>query len=163
MKIRKTTIEDLEIVLHIYEYARGFMESVGNGNQWIDGYPSPDLISEDINQGNSYICEDKEKGIVGTFYFRIGDDPTYAIIYDGEWLNDKPYGVVHRMAGNGAVKGIGAYCLEWCFSQCENIRVDTHHDNIVMQNLLKKLGYKECGIIIIANGTERIAFQKSKS
>lgn len=50
------------------------------------------------------------------------------------------YGVVHRLAGDGSEKGIGAFCIDWAFSKCGNLRIDTHGDNIVMQNLLKKLG-----------------------
>lgn len=160
MKIRKTKFEDIDIVMDIYEYARSFMSHTGNGNQWINGYPSKELILSDISEGNSYVLSDDTGTIVGTFYFRIGDDPTYAKIYDGQWLSDTPYGVVHRLAGNGQLKGIADICLNWCFDQCDNIRVDTHHDNKVMQHILRKLGYTECGIIYIANGTQRIAFQK---
>ena len=66
-------------------------------------------------------------------------DPTYAVIYDGAWPSDEPYGVVHRIASAGTVKGAGAYCLNWAFEQCQNLRIDTHKDNFVMQNLLKKV------------------------
>jgi hypothetical protein len=31
----------------------------------------------------------------------IGKDPTYAVIENGNWLNDEPYGVIHRIASNG--------------------------------------------------------------
>ena len=79
---------------------------------------------------------------------------------EGEWLNDEPYAVIHRMASNGKQKGISTECLKWAFAHCDNIRIDTHRDNIVMQNLLKKHGFKQCGIIYISNGTERIAFHK---
>jgi len=95
------------------------------------------------------------------FYFKVEEDPTYAKIYEGEWLNDKPYGVVHRIASNGMQKGVASYCLQWCLEQCHNIRVDTHRDNLVMQEILRRNGYQRCGIIYVANGTERIAFQKT--
>ena len=135
MNIRQTRQEDLAEVMAIYDYARRFMQEHGNGNQWINGYPSEELISNEI-------------------------DPTYLKIYEGEWLNDEPYAVIHRMASNGKQKGISTECLKWAFAHCDNIRIDTHRDNIVMQNLLKKHGFKQCGIIYIANGTERIAFHK---
>lgn len=52
---------------------------------------------KDIENGNSYVCLDEEQKIVGTFAFIQGDDPTYAHIYDGAWIDDKqPYGVIHR-------------------------------------------------------------------
>lgn len=96
------------------------------------------------------------------FYFAVENDVTYAEIYDGKWLTDKPYGVVHRIASNGKIKGVASFCLQWCFEQAENIRIDTHRDNAVMRNVLQKNGYTYCGIIYIADGTERLAFQKSK-
>jgi len=159
MEIRKSQIEDVDDIMDIYALARAFMIKTGNGNQWIDGYPSRELIIGDIEAGTSYVCVDDDE-IIATFCFRQEDDPTYAVIYDGEWLNDKSYGVVHRLAGTGKKKGVGMFCLEWCFDQCGNIRVDTHHDNIVMQGILERMGYKPCGIIYVANGTKRIAYQR---
>ena len=106
------------------------------------------------------MCKDGEGDIVAAFSFIVGNDPTYDVIYDGRWLNDAPYGVVHRMVSSGKVSRIGEYCMQWCYEQCGNIRVDTHHENIVMQNLLIRLGYTRCGIILLADGRERIAFQK---
>ncbi len=162
MEIRKTKPEDIDALMGIYVYARSFMKNTGNGNQWVDGYPSKELLMSDIADGNSYVLVDSDE-ITGTFFFRIGNDPTYAEIYNGQWLSDKPYGVIHRLAGSGKMRGVAAICLKWCYEQCKNIRVDTHHDNKVMQSILKKLGYTECGIIYIANGTQRIAFQKEGS
>ncbi|MDL2277952.1 GNAT family N-acetyltransferase [Parabacteroides sp. OttesenSCG-928-G07] len=163
MIIRKAGIKDLNLLMEVYAHARQFMQETGNKNQWINGYPSEEVICNDILSENSYVVlDEKTNELVAVFYFRQGDDPTYAKIYDGEWLNDKPYGVVHRMASAGKMKGIADYCLEWCYGQCANIRVDTHKDNLIMQNILKRNGYRQCGIIYVANGTERIAFQKTE-
>jgi RimJ/RimL family protein N-acetyltransferase len=161
MKIRKTHAENINIIMNIYDDAKLFMTETGNGNQWINGYPSRELIMDDISKGNSYVCIDDNDETVGTFCFIRGDDPTYSVIYDGKWLNDDPYGVIHRLAGRRNSRGIAAACLQWCFEQCGNIRVDTHRDNIVMQNILMKNGFIRCGTVIIANGTERIAFQRT--
>lgn len=160
MNIRKSTPQDLDILMNIYEIARRFMQKTGNPGQWIDGYPSEEVILSDIKKDQSYLIIDNTGEIVGTFCFFTGDDPTYARIYDGQWLNDEPYGVIHRLAGNGEVKGLGDYCLQWCLKQCNNIRVDTHPDNKVMQKIFRRNGFTECGIIHTHNGTPRIAFQK---
>jgi len=159
VEIRKASVGEIDALMAIYDYARQFMQSVGNTNQWINGYPSQEVIINDIANGNSYVCL-YEGEIVGVFCFFQGTDPTYAKIYDGQWLNDEPYGVIHRLASSGKVKGIADYCFQWCFEQCGNIRVDTHKDNTVLQHILIKNGYKQCGIIYVANGTPRIAFQK---
>ncbi len=159
MKIRPATREDIPAIMDAYAAAREFMRSTGNAGQWTDGYPSEKVVEQGIDERKHYVCECGGQ-IAGTFWFAVGDDPTYAKIYDGRWLDDAPYGVVHRLASNGRFRGVGDFCFEWCFAQAGNIRVDTHRDNIVMQNILKKNGYVQCGIIHLLNGAERVAFQK---
>jgi RimJ/RimL family protein N-acetyltransferase len=159
MRIEKSTIDDVAEMKRIFAFARRFMALNGNSNQWINGYPSDDVIFNDIRSGNSYVCRNIDGRIFATFAFFIGVDPTYSYIEGGQWLNDFPYGVVHRLASDGTEKGVGAACLEWCFGNIRNLRVDTHHDNTIMQNLLKKMNFTYCGIIITHNGTPRLAYQ----
>lgn len=159
MEIRKTRTEEIDVLMNIYAQARAFMQQTGNASQWTGGYPSRERIELDIEEGYSYVCLYKGE-IVGTFYFKQGEESTYVNIYEGKWLNDKPYGVVHRIASSGKIKGIGIYCLEWCYGQCRNMRIDTHRENRVMQNILEKLNYKSCGIIYIEDSSPRIAYQK---
>ena len=160
MQIRKAKTEEVDIIMCVFNAAKEFMHKTGNDKQWIDGYPSKEFILNNIRNEGLYVCLSDDETIVGVFYFKVEADKTYEKIYDGEWLNDKPYGVVHRIASNGRQKGIGDTVMQWSFEQCGNVRVDTHRENIVMQNVLKRNGYHRCGIIYIANGTERIAFQK---
>ena len=159
MEIRKTKIEELDQVMAIYAYARQFMAKTGNPNQWGTEKPYREWIVRDIEMGNSYVCVENDE-IVATFFYNDEPDPTYAKIYDGAWLNDKAYGVVHRIASAGSVKGAGAFCLNWAFAQCGNLKIDTHRDNVVMQSVLKKNGFAYCGIIYLEDGNERMAFQK---
>ncbi|MDL2282521.1 GNAT family N-acetyltransferase, partial [Parabacteroides sp. OttesenSCG-928-G06] len=130
----------------IYNIAKHFMATTGNKNQWINDYPTRELILSGIKEGKQYIliCENQ---IVGTFFFSVEEDEAYTKIHKGEWLNVRPYGVVHRLASNRIYKGVADSCLKWCFEQCGNIRVDTHRDNFIMQNILKKNGYLQCGVI----------------
>lgn len=162
MKIRKTEIEDLIVLLRLYESARQFMADNGNPGQWGDRYPERVLLEEDIARKCSYVCVDEREEVVGTFFFAIGTEPTYLKIFDGEWLNGEPYGFIHRMATVRGRRGVASYCLDWCFQQSGNIRVDTHRNNIPMQKVLERNGYKRCGIIYLKNGDERIAFQKER-
>ena len=50
----------------------------------------------------------------------------------------------------------------FCFSQDANIRIDTHRDNRIMQHNIEKYGFTYCGIIYLANGDERFAYQRLK-
>ena len=159
MEIRKTTLDDLDEVMTIYKKARQFMRAHDNPTQWLGGKPTREQIEDDIAKGQSYVCVNEGR-IAGVLCFFIGNDPTYKTIYDGNWLNDSPYAVVHRIASSGEFKGTGTFMIEWAFSQYGNVRVDTHEDNYVMQNMLRKLGYTYCGVIHLENGDPRLAFQK---
>jgi hypothetical protein len=162
MHIRPSSRADLPEVMEMYAIAREFMRRNGNASQWSDNYPSEHFISEEIDNGHSFVCENQAEEMVGTFCFILGEDPAYATIYEGSWLNDEPYGTVHRIASTGKEKGVAKACFEWCFAQCPNIRVDTHRDNQVMQRILNSLDFVYCGIIYVSNGTERLAYQKTE-
>ena len=165
MRIRKTIEEDFERVMEIYAYAREFMARTGNPNQWgPTNWPPEELIRKDIKEGNGYVCVNEEGKVIGTFYFIQGKDiePTYHIIEDGAWIDGGSYGVVHRLASDGSEKGIGRYCLDWAYEQCGHLRVDTHTDNKVMQNILAKLGFVKCGIIhVVEDNYPRYAYEKT--
>lgn len=163
MNIRRTAETDIPSVMKLYDYARRFMAEHGNPNQWgPTSWPPETLIRRDIAEGSSYVCI-HEGRIVGTFFFRCGKDiePTYREIGDGAWLDESPYGVIHRLAGDGSVKGIGACCIEWALERCGHLRADTHGDNYVMQKLLKKMGFVHCGTIYVEEDEyPRLAFEK---
>lgn len=162
IKIRKAEETDIERLMEIFAIARDFMKSTGNASQWINGYPQKELILKEISEEHCYVCVDSDDKTVATFCFIQGPDPTYSYIEDGEWKSDSPYYVIHRLASDGSVKGIASMCIDWCASVSPSLRVDTHHDNKVMQHLLEKNGFEKCGVIYVSNGTPRIAYQREK-
>ena len=159
MTVRNTTIDDLLEIEAIYARARQFMRETGNPDQWKDSHPARELILHDFEAQTGFCLVDERGKIRGVFAFILGEDPTYARIDGAGWLNDKPYGTIHRVASDGTRKGILEEVLEFCKSKTGNIRIDTYKDNIVMQNALTKAGFTRCGIIYLANGDPRIAFQ----
>ncbi len=159
MEIRKSKPEDINQIMDCIDTARQLMRENGNQIQWTNGYPSRELMLESIENGFNFLILENDD-VVATFDFIIGDDPNYSFIENGAWLNDEKYGVIHRLASNGKAKGVAKFCFEWCFNQFPNIRIDTHETNIPMQKVLEKLGYEKCGIIYVADGTPRLAFQK---
>ena len=72
------------------------MADHGNPTQWGNTYPPKSLIEQDIRDGVSYVCEEAGQ-LLAVFFYKKGRDDTYAKIYEGQWLNEDPYGVVHRM------------------------------------------------------------------
>lgn len=157
--IEKATPDDLTAILDIYARGRGFQREHGNTNQWVNGYPQPQLVRDDIAKGQCYTLRDRTNTLLAVFVFAVGEEPTYAEI-DGAWLNNAPYGYVHRICSAGLRAGAGRDCLDWAFAQCGNLRIDTHRDNLPMQHTLAVCGFVQCGTIHLANGAPRLAFQK---
>lgn len=160
MTIRKALISDIDEIVRVYSAAREYMRSHNNPSQWGDSYPPRSIIENDIASGYLYVIEDEGK-IHASFAFFEGPDETYKIIERGEWRSTLPYFVMHRMASDGIIHGVGKTALDFCKKISGNIRADTHSDNITMQNLLRKNGFLRCGIISV-NGSERIAYQYIK-
>ena len=144
--------------MDIYAYAREQMKKNGNPHQWGDTNPAEAVIAKDIQNRNSYVLE-QDGVLCGVFAFIIGEDPTYQTIA-GQWKQDGVYGAIHRIASNGRARGIFQHCLQFCESKIPNIRIDTHRDNRIMQHLIEKHGFERCGIIHLADGSPRIAYQK---
>lgn len=155
-RVRGAVKEELPRIEEIYAYARDFMARTGNPNQWGMSHPPLSQLREDIANGNLYVVEDGGE-IHGVFAFFLGEDPTYSYIEDGAWHSDRPYGTIHRIASDGS-GGILAAALAFARSKIDYIRIDTHRDNKVMQHTLDKHGFRRCGIIYLADGNPRIAY-----
>ncbi|MBQ1306951.1 MAG: N-acetyltransferase [Erysipelotrichaceae bacterium] len=158
LEVRKTAVEDLDEVEKIFIHARKQMAVNGNPTQWGNDRPSMELVKKDIAEGNSYVVLNDGR-ITATFAYIIGIEPTYLDI-DGAWLNEEPYGTIHRIASLNEVKGIFDFVIDYVSGFHMDIRIDTHRDNRRMLHLIEKNGFERCGIIIVDDGTERIAFQK---
>ena len=159
MTIRPTTYADIEALQAIFDYARAQMAADGNPTQWGDGYPAREQLESDIQRGVSYVVEHNGQPCA-TFVFIIGNDPTYAYIEDGQWLDDTLlYGTIHRIASNGEQRGIFNTVLHWCSAQYSNIRIDTHQANKRMIHLIEQAQFTRCGIIYTRDHSPRIAYQ----
>ena len=162
MEIRKALPKDVTSIAKIYEEAKRFMREAGNPDQWVVGGPDENSAREDVANGLLYVVTDNDK-VIATFMYLEGPDKTYEKIYDGAWLDDAPYHVIHRVALSCSAhgRGVGAYIFNYCFNLTPNLKIDTHRDNIPMQKSLTRAGFVRCGIIYLENGDERIAYQKN--
>lgn len=160
MHIRLSRTDDVPRILEIFEIAKQYMRAQGNLKQWGDGYPSSEVILRDISKGWSHVIENREGRVVATFCLMLSPEPTYCSI-DGAWLDDStPYGTIHRIASDGSQSGIFSLALNYCQSIVGNIRIDTHKDNQAMQKAVLREGFSRCGIIQLADGSLRTAYQK---
>ena len=158
LHIRDAAPRDIAQIMDIYAHAQNYMIHSGNPTQWGHFYPEAALIASDIRQHACKVIFD-ETGIHGVFALFAGAEPTYARIEGGNWLNNAPYLTIHRLAGDGQVHGLFRCTAGYCKAIAQNIRIDTHADNKTMQHLIEADGFTRCGIIYIADGTPRIAYQ----
>lgn len=165
MEFRKSVEADIDNIMNIIKQAQSYFKEKGI-DQWQNNYPNSETIKNDIKLGNSYVLLNENK-IVATAAISFDGEKTYDTIYNGEWLSNNKFAVVHRIAVDNSCKGRGVssliiksaekLCLE---KDVHSIKIDTNKENMSMQKLLRKNEFKYCGIIYLEDKNERIAFEK---
>lgn len=165
MEFRKSTEKDINNIMAIINEAQIQLKTQ-NVDQWQNNYPNADSIKSDIKNNYSYVLI-REHKIIATVAISFDGEKTYNNIYDGKWLTNYSYAVIHRMAVKNEFKGTGVAselikCVEEeCIEKSiHSIKIDTHIDNKSMQSLLKKNDFKYCGVIYLDDKSKRIAFEK---
>ena len=156
--IRNATLDDLPLLLAIYDSAKEFMHTHGNPTQWNASYPDEGTLREDIRKDQLYVQYD-EDGIYACFALMGGEDPTYGTI-EGSWHSREPYGTIHRIASDRRKKGVFSECVAFAKERFPHLRVDTHADNLPMQGAILKNGFRFAGIIYLADGSPRRAYER---
>ncbi|MDR2149030.1 MAG: GNAT family N-acetyltransferase [Tannerella sp.] len=165
-RLRKGKPSDLPRMMEI---VRQGQISIGklDINQWRNGYPSQDIINQDIENGNSYVLTTDADEVIAIATVIYNYEPTYDKIYDGEWLTHGDFVVVHRMAVAEEFKqqGIASILLKGIEKQAiaDNIpafKIDTHEGNIPMRKTFESNGFTYCGRIFLQDGNPRIAYEK---
>ena len=155
--IRLATNADLRRIFEVYAVARQLMRDSGNPHQWGDTFPPHDLLRSDIPQGQLYVVE-RDGVIHAAFALVFGEDPSYGSI-EGTWRSDAPYATIHRLGSDGT-GGIFAEVIAFCRRKSPYLRIDTHHDNRVMQHIVVQHGFRESGVVyMFDDGTPRIAYE----
>lgn len=167
MTIQKSTMQQLDTLMNLFAEARTTIAALGI-DQWQDGYPSAEVIKEDIASEQSYaVTIDGE--LIGTFVLLFHGEPTYDTVYDGKWLTDDSagYTAVHRVAVSVKKRGSGVSgaILDFAAARARehghaSLRIDTHEGNVVMRRMLTKSGFVHCGTIYLQSGAKRVAYEK---
>ncbi len=159
LDVRPARTEDVPRLLEIYASARRFMRESGNPDQWEDGYPSREVLEKDLGNSRLFALVEGET-IHGVFVFSQDEEPTYRVIEDGAWFSDAPYGVIHRIAGDGERHGIFRTAVSFAERYTGHLRIDTHRQNRTMRRLIAEAGFRECGVIRVRDGSPRLAYEK---
>ena len=164
LKFRKADINDLEEVLEIYSEAR-LKFANDKTYQWTDNYPNEDTYKQDLEENNVFVTILDNK-IVGVLTILLKEELDYRVI-NGNWINDEKYITIHRIATKAGYRGngIGSFMIEVAKkfaleNNINNIRIDTHENNIDMKRLLNKMSFVKCGVIYLRekNNDPRDAF-----
>ena len=157
--VRAATVQDLPRVMAIYDTARRYMRANGNTVQWVNGYPSEALLRQDIRDGTCCTSWRTRAACMPCLRSSSGDDPTYGRI-EGAWRDESPYGTIHRLGSDGTHRGVFAETAAWAARQCPHLRADTHAANLTMRHCMEQAGFVYCGVIYVADGTPRVAYEK---
>ena len=165
LEFRHTKLEDIERIMEIITQAQRYFKENGI-DQGHNGYPNARVIENDIKNNHSYVLL-KNDEIVATVAISFDGEATYNEIFNGSWKSHSDYVVIHRVAVDNHVKGIGlsseiiAHTASLAMKKgVHSIKVDTHEDNLAMQRSLTKNGFDYRGVIYLADGSKRVAFEK---
>ena len=158
LTVRPATPADLPALAAIYRAARAFMAAHGNPTQWGTDRPTRAQLEGDIARGQLFVLCDGNTPHAA-FALVPGEDPTYAVI-DGAWVSDEPYATIHRLGSDGTCHGVFATALAFAAARQPHLRIDTHADNHIMQKLIARAGFRCCGIIRVADGSPRLAYER---
>ncbi len=157
--------EDLPQIMTIIAEAQAFLASCGV-NQWQDGYPDEAVMRGDMRLGQGYVLTEGDM-VLGIATVTFAGEPTYDVIYDGAWTTPEPFACIHRTAISAGRRGTGSADALMQAAEAlvrargvPSIRIDTHRENLVMQRMLARNGYSQCGVIYLESGAERIALEK---
>lgn len=155
MKIRKANAADFDKVMEILQDGRAQLAERGI-DQWQGDYPNPDHVKEDIANGYAYLAKADDGETVGTLTIIPAPDHFYDQL-DGAWqIETDQYVTVHRVAihsdhtGHGYASQLYQAVIDYFqsgLSDIKSVRVDTHEDNLPMQHLIQKSGFKRVGTL----------------
>lgn len=167
MTFEKTNLLALDEIARIVSDARSRIGRLGI-DQWQYGYPSRDVITEDIRAGRSFVAKDEDGSLCAVFTVIFDGEPIYDRIFDGEWAcAGDEYLAVHRIAvaESKLRRGVAGSCMKYVEDMAKemgrkSVRIDTHAGNAPMRGMLERNGYVHCGSVYLENGEHRVAYEK---
>ena len=164
LHIRKATREDVPRVWVILQQAVDQMLREGR-HQWSREYPRPEDIGQDISQGVGTVLCRRDGTVIAYAAVVFTGEPAYETL-EGEWLSDRPYVVVHRIAVADECKraGIATRFMRMIEEEAvregiHSFRIDPNYDTVYMQKMLARLGFTRTGECRYHRGS-RLCYEK---
>lgn len=163
MVFRKATKEEIPRIWEIILQAKAQMKRAGS-EQWQDGYPTVEIIGNDIEQGIGFVICDKER-VIAYGAVSFDSEPAYEEIAE-KWQGSS-YVVVHRLAVADECKHRGVahaffdYTEQYALQKgIGSFRVDTNFDNAYMLRLMKSCHFVYRGEVHYGIRGSRMAFER---
>lgn len=160
---KKADVKDIPEIWAILQNAILRRKNDGS-TQWQDGYPNPEVIKKDIENGFGYVLTEC-KNTIGYCAILINDEPEYLKI-EGNWLTNTDFVVFHRVAiaekylGGNLSQKIIEFIEDFARkNKIKSLKADTNHDNFAMMKIFEKSGFTFCGIVHF-RGSPRRAYEK---
>ncbi len=185
-------MDEIPVIWEIILQAKAQMYREGK-HQWDENYPTVPILENDVRRGWGYVLVPEKDTPVQNVYDEatpffndhtgtdngtsrqdiiaygavvFDGEPAYKGLWDGQWLSEQPYVVLHRLAvadrwkrQGMAVRYIQAVCGLALSRGIRSFKVDTNYDNFYMQRVFSRLGFTYCGRIRYDAG-ERMAYEK---
>lgn len=162
---RAASLDDIDDVMKAIEDSRELLKEQGNG-QWQDGYPNREDLLKDIRNGRLFALIDQDNKVIGVCALTYREEE-YHHLYEGEWISDLPYMVMHRAALKKEYRGKGHGKMLFALFEAQakkegfhSLRIDTHEGNAIMCHLIESFGFKYCGKVILTPNKDRMVFEK---
>ena len=164
-KYRKAKLEDIDEIMVAVEDARALLKEEGNG-QWQFGYPNRDDFLNDINNNDLYVVL-SDDGEIASVCAITGYEEAYMHLYEGKWLTNYDYLVMHRVAVKKKYRGQGfgkalfeVFIEEGKKRGIKSLRIDTHKNNSLLIHLFDLYGFIYCGKAILPPNKDRVMYEK---
>ena len=191
-RLRPATMDEIPVIWEIILQAKAQMYREGK-HQWDENYPTVPILKNDVRKGWGYVLVPEKNTSVQNVYDEAAPffndhtgtdsgtsrqdiiaygavvfdgEPAYNGLWDGQWMSEQPYVVLHRLAvadrwkrQGMAVRYMQAVCGLALSRGIRSFKVDTNYDNFYMQRVFSRLGFTYCGRIRYDAG-ERMAYEK---
>lgn len=148
IEIRLANKSDVNEMMVVTKRIVNNMIEVNKINQWDQTYPNPEVFNNDIDLGNLYVATE-DSDIVGFICINDEETPEYEKV---TWRVNDSYLLIHRIGVDPTKTGRGI--ASKLITHAESIalergakwmKIDTNSSNLLMNNLIKKMGYQYVG------------------
>lgn len=153
--VRPALASDREFIKLYHSDSWPSIDTNQNGGNRVSKTTIETLIFDEIKREHVFIIFDY-LGPLAIFAFRPDNCERYGT-FRGQWRSNATPHVINYIADIRG-QGVPPRIFEFAAQKAAYLRSDTHIDDVPTQRALEKFGFRKCGTITVANGTQRVAY-----